>query len=299
MTYPEDGEPEYGQFVDPLTGAPLPSPEPRARVEEDLAPLPDDPSARPGGLRRHPGLLAVLAGAAVLLLAFLAFVTTPDTYRDQVDAASAASTDLPTMSTQPSVPVPPTIPGWLPVSSEVDDFSFDVPPDWTVEEPGSMLGFETSDGHLLAMHGVSRFETNFCPTLDVSARAQAGFTTIDSDDVANGTAAARRTATQWAEAAYSSPDGTTRPSISLSAVKPVRVLAGTVEAEQVTATVHPAAVNGCSPPAVSIVATALPLSADPSVTAYHVHLILADEQVPDAVTPAVTAQIVASIRRTP
>jgi len=162
-----------------------------------------------------------------------------------------------------------------------------------------MIGFETPDGQLLAMHGVSRFETNFCPSLDVSARAQAGFTTIDSDEVADGPEAARRTALQWAEAAYSSSDGTTRPSISLSTVKPVRVLAGTAKAEQVTATVRPAGVNGCSPPSVSIIATALPLSADPTVTAYHVHLILADQQVPDAVPPAESDQIVASIRRTP
>jgi hypothetical protein len=300
VTCPEDGEPEFQQFVDPLTGRPLPAPEPQARVEPDPTPAVDDPST-PGGLRRHPALLAVLAGTAVLLLAFFAFVTTPNSYPDRLGPVSQAGSDLPppTVSPQPSAPMVPSVPGWLPVSSAEDRFSFDVPPDWTVEEPGSMIGFETPDGQLLAMHGVSRFETNFCPTLDVSARAQAGFTTIDTDEVTGDAEAARRTAIQWAEAAYSSPDGTTRPSISLSAVAPVRVLAGTVEAEQVIATIRPAGRNGCSPPSVSIIATALPISADPTVTAFHVHLILADQQVPDAIEPSVSAQIVASIRHTP
>lgn len=249
------------------------------------------------GLRGHPVTAALIAGTAVLVLAFLAFETTPSGFSDRNDVVSSG--DSPSAPLPPNLPsIAPSVPGWQPVSSIADGLSFDVPPDWTVEAPGAIVGFETSSGRLLAMHGVSRFESNFCPTLDVSARAQAGFTTIDSDEATSVADAAAQTVMDWSQAAYGSPDGLTPPAVTVSTAKSVPVLAGSVGAEEVTATVHPADPNDCSPPTVSITAVALPLSVDPSASAYHVHLLLADQQVTDAVTPDVAARIVTSIRRT-
>jgi hypothetical protein len=297
VTYPEDGEPVFGQFVDPLTGRPLAAPGLPAE------PAPEEPLPAPGpvrrrGLREHPMVAALAAGTAVLVLAFLAFETTPGGSAGRNDAVSSGESPTP----PPPLDLPsvtPSVPGWQPVSSSADGLAFDVPPDWTVEASGSIIGFETASGQLLALHGVSRFESNFCPTLDVSARAQAGFTTIDSDEATSAADAAARTAMDWSQAAYGSPDGVTPPAVTVSAPKAVRVLAGSVGAEEVTATVQPADPNDCSPPSVSVTAVALPLSVDPTASAYHVHLILADQQVTDAVTPDVAAQIITSIRRTP
>jgi hypothetical protein len=50
------------------------------------------------------------------------------------------------------------------------------------------------------------------------------------------------------------------------------------------------------PPSVSVTAVALPLSVDPGVGQYHVHIVLADPEVADAVPPDVTAKIIDSIR---
>jgi hypothetical protein len=300
VTYPEDGEPAFEQFVDPLTGRPLPAPEPPAEPAPDQPSPAADPAER-SGLRERPVLAALVAGTAVLILAFLAFETTPSDLPDPNDIVSAAgagdpSTVPPPLPSLPSVS--PSIAGWQPVSSIADGLTFDVPPDWTVEAPGAIVGFEAANGRLLAMHGVSQFESNFCPTLDVSARAQAGFTTIDADEATSVADAAAQTVISWSQAAYGSPDGVTPPAVTVSEAKTVRVLAGAVDAEEVTATVRPADPNDCSPPSVSITAVALPLSVDPSASAYHVHLLLADQQVTGAVTPDVAARIVTTIRRT-
>jgi hypothetical protein len=65
---------------------------------------------------------------------------------------------------------------------------------------------------------------------------------------------------------------------------------------QITATVQPVEPNECSPPSVSVTAVALPFSVDPGVGQYHVHIVLADPEVADAVPPDVTAKIIGSIR---
>jgi hypothetical protein len=51
----------------------------------------------------------------------------------------------------------------------------------------------------------------------------------------------------WADAAYSSTDGTEQQLVNLTESQPVWVFAGAVEAVQITATVQPVEPNECTP----------------------------------------------------
>jgi hypothetical protein len=289
---PEPDGTEPPRFVDPLTGWPIPD-EPRPRQLETLAAPPAERRKRPRGLRIGLSLAGVL-----ILAVFVGVIAVIGESRE----FSTSATDVETSRPPPDIsrsrpPTPPAIAGWKPVVSDDNPFAFDVPPDWTVENPGVIVGFEAPGGELLSLHGVARFKSNFCPYLDVSARAQAGFTAIRADEVSGIRQAAEETLLRWAEAAYSSADFAKQPRVSLTKSQPVRVFAGATEAMEVTATMRPVEPNGCSPPSVSITAVALPLSADADSMRYHVHLTLADQEVGEGLPPEVTAKVISSIRR--
>ncbi|HEV7977195.1 hypothetical protein [Amycolatopsis sp.] len=286
---PEGTEPP--RFVDPLTGWPIPE-EPRPEPLD----TPDEPAAEPRNrLRRRIALS--LAGVLVLAM-FVGVVVVIGDSPEFSTSASDVETPVPMPGT--SRPRPETLPvvaGWKPVVSDDHPFAFDVPPDWTVENPGVIVGFEAPGGDLLSLHGVARFKSNFCPYLDVSSRAQAGFTAIRADEVNGIREAAEETVVRWAEAAYSSADFAKQPRVTVTKAQPVQVFGGSVEAMEMTATVRPVEPNACSPPSVALTAVVLPLNADADAMSYHVHLTLADQEIGEGLQPDVAAEIISSIRR--
>jgi len=240
-------------------------------------------------------LVLVFAGVIVLVI-FVGVITMIGNFNELERSRSSTSAALPnTVHAEP--PIAPVIAGWQPVVSDDHPYAFDVPGNWHVENPETTVGFQEQNGKLLLLHGVGRFKNNFCPGLDVSSRAQAGFTTIDADEVTDASDAARETMTRWAEAAYGSADGSVQPQVDVTEAQPVDVFSGTVEASQVTATVRPAEPSACGPPSVTITAVALPLRVDPGSGQYHVHVMLADQEVDDAVAPEVQNEIIGTIRR--
>jgi hypothetical protein len=284
---PEEGETDGTRFVDPLTGQPL------------LPAPPAEPPAVPAPTavrRRAPGttMRVVLAVAGVIVLGVFALVGHFD---DPAEPGGATSAEPPTSAVRARPSISPVVAGWQPVVSDEHPFAFDIPGNWHVETPDTTVGFQEQNGELLLLHGVGRFKNNFCPGLDVSSRAQTGFTTIDADEVDDPPDAARETVSRWAEAAYGSADGTMRPQADVTAAQPAEVFAGTVEASRVTATVRPVEPTTCSPPSVTITAVALPLRVDPGAGQYHVHVTLSDQQVEDAVPAEVTDKIIGSIRQ--
>jgi hypothetical protein len=278
-------------FVDPLTGRPLEeettSEPPSAPAEGHVAPS-----------RRRLSSMSVLGVLAVVAL-LIAGVTAVYSH-GRPGAGGSAETPLAEPSPSPDrvrVSLAPVVEGWQPVQSDDQPFAFDVPPDWTVEDPSVAVGYETPTGDLVTLHGVARFKTNFCPQLDVSARALAGFTTIGAGEVADVAEAAEQASLTWAEAAYGSADGTRGPTTSVGGAQPVDVANDSAEATAVTTTVIPADPGPCGSPEVAVTAVALPLRMDSGAGRYHVFLVLADQGVSEAVTAELVLKIAQTIRR--
>ncbi len=272
-------------LVDPLTGQPL---EPEA---DQTPPPPVVRDAVPP--RRRPRLLPTLG---VLGLVLVLVVGTTATYRARTAAPRPSTEDLvlpdPVMPTR----IGPVIAGWRPVRSDDHPLVFDVPPDWAVEEPGVAVGYETPAGDLVTLHGVARYRRGFCPGPELSARAMAGFTTIDEGEVPGIAEAAEETTVRWAEATYGSTSSGQVPKTEIGAAGPVPVFEGGAIATAVTTIVVPAA-GPCAAPSVAITAIALPLRALPGSGRYHVLLVLADQDIPDAMARDVVLKMGGSIRR--
>jgi hypothetical protein len=289
---PEPDGTEPPRFVDPLTGWPIPD-EPRPEPPVTA----DEPAAEPRKRLRGRRIALSLVGVLVLAL-FIGVVAVIGDSPEFTTSAGDVETPAPPATTlRPRTETRPVVAGWKPVVSDDHPFAFDVPPDWTVESPGVIVGFEAPGGELLSLHGVARFKSNFCPHLDVSSRAQAGFTAIRADEVTGMREAGEETLLRWAEAAYSSADFAKQPRVTVTKAQPVQVFGGGVEAMEMTATVRPVEPNACSPPSVAITAVVLPLSADADAMRYHVHLTLADQETADALPAEVTTKIIGSIRR--
>ncbi|WP_410662870.1 hypothetical protein [Amycolatopsis sp. lyj-84] len=279
------GEPRLW-FVDPLTGQPLED------EAEQTRPLPAVQDAVPA--RRRPRLLPALG---IIGLIVVLVVGTTATYQARTAAPPPPARDLALPDPESPGRIEPVIEGWQPVLSDDHPLVFDVPPDWKLEEPDVAVGYETPAGELVTLQGVARYQRDFCPGSDLSARAMAGFTTIDEGEVGSLAQAAEETTLRWAAAAYGSISGGRAPKTEIGEAGPVTVLDGGTIATSVTTTVVPAADGPCSAPSVAITAIALPLSALPGSGRYHVLLVLADQEIPDPVARDIVLKMGESIRR--
>ncbi|MEC3980778.1 hypothetical protein [Amycolatopsis sp. H20-H5] len=281
-------------FVDPLTGERLPTEDEPA--EEATPP----PEARPGRQpRRRVSSTSVLGVLALVTVLSAGVATVYSGDRTGQGRSPELPIAAPTQSSSSAVrtPVSPAVRGWQPVVSDDQPFAFDVPSDWTVEDPSVAVGYETPTGDLVTLHGVARFKTNFCTQLDVSARALAGFTTIGTGEVPGVAEAAEQTSLAWAEAAYGSADGTRGPRTTVGDAGQVDLPQESEVATAVTTTVTPADSGPCGASSVTITAVALPLRLDSAAGRYHVFLVLADQGFPEAVTTDLVLKIAGSIRR--
>ncbi|GAB3729980.1 hypothetical protein GCM10027598_51830 [Amycolatopsis oliviviridis] len=289
MTGPggHSGEPRTW-FVDPLTGQPL---EPEAEAER-TSPLPVVRDTVPSRRRFRLGpALGVLGLAAVLA------VGTTATFQAKTAAPPRSAQELVLPDSVTPARIEPVIAGWQPVQSDDHPLVFDVPPDWKLEEPDVAVGYETPSGDLVTLQGVARYHRDFCPGSDLSARAMAGFTTIDEGEVGGTVQAAEETTLRWAEAAYGSLGEGRSPKTEVGKAGPLRMLDGGTTATAVTTTVVPASDGPCPAPSVAITAIALPLRAVPGSGRYHVLLVLADQETPDAVARDIVLKMGESIRR--
>ncbi|RSM63543.1 hypothetical protein DMH03_16350 [Amycolatopsis sp. WAC 01376] len=270
-------------FVDPLTGQPL-----EAETEaERTAPLPVIRDSAPP--RRRFRLRPVLG---VLGLAVVIAVGTTATYQAKTATPPPSAHDLVLPDPVGPTRIKPVIAGWQPVQSDDHPLVYDVPPDWKIEEPDVAVGYETPAGDLVTLQGVARYRRDFCPAAELSARAMAGFTTIDEGEVGGIAQAAEETTLRWAEAAYGR---STKAEVGKAG--PVPLLDGGTTANAVTTTVVPAPDGPCPAPSVAITAIALPLDALPGSGRYHVLLVLADQEISGQVARDVVLKMGESIRR--
>ncbi|MEU8415220.1 hypothetical protein AB0C24_20750 [Amycolatopsis japonica] len=270
-------------FVDPLTGQPLET----ETEAERTRPLPIVRDTVPS--RRRPRLRPTLG---ILGLILVLAVGTTATYQAKTASPPPSAHDLVLPDPVPATRIEPVIAGWQPVLSDDHPLVYDVPPDWKLEEPDVAIGYETPSGDLVTLQGVARYRRAFCPGSDLSARAMAGFTTIDEGEVGGLAQAAEETTIRWAEAAYGHG-----PKTEIGKAGPVPVLDGGTTATAVTTTVVPAPDGPCPAPSVAITAIALPLRALPGSGRYHVLLVLADQGIPGAIASGVVLKMGESIRR--
>lgn len=169
--------------------------------------------------------------------------------------------------------------------------AFDVPTDWTVRPPTTLVGFETSGGPLqvVVMHDVALLRAG-CGTS--GSRAGAGFVSADGGSPAT---LARDVATRWATVAGVRKDGTRSP-VSRAAQSTVRLAGGSVSARVATVTLTVEEPGDCPAPSMTFTAvsfTAVSFTVGGVPVAFMLH---ADQEVGDALPTTVAARVISSLR---
>lgn len=202
--------------------------------------------------------------------------------------APSAPGPLPT-SAPPSAPA--TVPGWRAVVAVKHGVTYDVPPGWKVQSPGTIVGFEDATGKPeVAGSGAADYKEGYCQGHSGSWRAETAVTEYGTTDLAADAADAAR---KWGTYAYT-PDKGRAPAVSLSAATAID--AGGTPGKEVTATVtlrdHS---DPCNPPRGVVHAAATTLKNGHVA----VLLVIGDQGVGDAAPDTDLQKIAGSLRRTP
>jgi hypothetical protein len=211
-----------------------------------------------------------------------------------VPVAGAPSTShtpgTPTSGSSPSVAAPPAVvPGWQVVTAPKAGIAYDVPPDWKVDTPDTVVGFSDNQGNpQVEMNYAATYKEGFCTGHSGSFRAQTG---VNSTQTADPGQAATETAQTWANAGYPG-NNNTPPTITAGAPQPITVAGDAGMVVRDTLTVH--STDPCDPPNAEIDVVALPLAA-PNTGCGQL-IVYADQGTPDAAPAQELQQIISSLR---
>lgn len=230
------------------------------------------------------GVVAVLTVAAVRPDRVIAGSAVPaDNYGPQ-DTTTKTPKTTTTTTTAPKSVIPALTPGWQSAYSVSRSAAYDVPADWRVPTPTTIIGFEDGDNKVV-MSGAATYADKACG--DYSPRSQAGVTGSRLGDLP---LAAREVAEKWAKASISE-GGVLTGEITSSAPESL-TLQGR-PASHVTTTINLNAPYDCKRTATAVVhAVALSANNGQSV----VMVIYADQGVADAPTAETMRQIYTTIR---
>lgn len=247
----------------------------------------------PGVLRRNVFRISITVGAVLLVIVFvLVGMSGPGRQGGSALPPYPTYPSFPPLTlppTQTRVPVPPSVPGWQGVAVPKYDVAYDVPPDWKVETPGTIVGHEDPTGKpLVVMSGVSTYKDGFCTDHPYSYRAHLGFSRTDLSDPAQ---AARNAVQSWADAGYSDQITGGSALVTMSAPTKVPVDGGRSTGTQVTGLVAVPYPRECDAPNVMLNAVAAHTPAGLVVC-----LTEADQDAPAALSPADLSKIVGTIR---
>lgn len=244
----------------------------------------------------RPWLLALILVSVVALIAVLTVAALQpdhvvngnalpaDNYGPQDTATHAPKTTTPTTTTAPKAVIPAVVPGWQTAYSISRNAAYDVPADWNVRTPTTIVGFEDG-GNRVVMSGASNFREKACG--DYSPRAIAGVTGSRLGIPAD---AARAVADNWAKVA-ASDEGKVAGQISLSGAEELTIQGR--PAAHVTATIANAAPYDCKNTASAVLhAVAIAANNGQSV----VMVIYADQDVSDAATADTMRQMFMTLR---
>jgi hypothetical protein len=314
--YWQQQHPQYQ--VDPITGQPLqPGQQPAQQpgypqpAQHPGYPQPGyQPGYQPGGYggpgggppRRNnlPWILGLVALVVVAGVTATVLLINKDDESTNAAGSPTSEKATPTTETTPppttdttslspeDIQTDPVIPGWQGVLSSRDKAAYDVPPDWKVESPGTIVGFEDNEGNPVAlMHGVATYKPDACPDSPGSYRGHVGFVTADDLDPKK---AAPGAAKLFADAAALQEDGTKLP-VKVSAPTRVKVAQDSVAAVRASATITNAQPDGCDAP--SVVFTAIAFKTGDQTALFMMYL---DQGTADALPADVAEQLISSVR---
>lgn len=238
-----------------------------------------------GGLVR-----AFLLGAVVVVLAGCSTEVTGSPV--PVAGAPTSAPRAPDASSPSSSSVaapPPSVPGWQVVVASKAGVAYDVPPDWKVATPDTIVGFSDQQGNpLVGMNYSASYKEGYCQGNSGSSRGGVG---VNSTTVADPGQAASETAKNWATAGYTS-EINVPPTITQGTPQPVTVAgaAGMLVRDTLTMAQH----NACDPPAAEVDVVALPLAAPK--TGCGLLILYADQGTPDSAPAQELQQIIGSLR---
>ncbi|MGH3520237.1 MAG: hypothetical protein ACRDQ7_23215 [Haloechinothrix sp.] len=326
MTSPGGGHEadSYSHQIDPFNGQPIPPgygtggyyqapPYEEAGYQVPTYPGHQGASGYPGGPgqppgKRSPAIPIAIGAFALLVLAGVAVILLFSTGR-QDDSHAQAGAPLPTSEQAPAPPttsaepapsepaepesvqditVPAITSGWQGVLSYKENVAYDVPKDWTVENPGTLVGFEDESGPRAIMHGVSTYQDGACESVDGSYRSRVGFMTAGDADPRRSVPIA---AAHWAEAAAELPEDSGK--VEPTEAAPVKVAAGKISAWTSSAAVDMPGGGDCPAPKMRITAVAFTPEQGGDTAMF---IMYSDVGVPDELPEDIAEKMVASLR---
>ncbi len=203
-----------------------------------------------------------------------------------------STTRRPTTSSTPTevdqIKVDPVIAGWQGVLSYKEGVAYDVPKDWEVETPGTIVGFEDNAGKPTAvMHGVTTYKPDACPASRGSYRGHGGFVTAGTTDP---TRAAQNGVKLFADAAALNKDGTSAP-VAVTPPVATKVGEGKIEAVTATATLTVTEPGACPSPTVLFTSVAFKNGANTVL-----FMMYMDQGTPDALPKETADKLITSLR---
>ncbi|HVK25322.1 MAG TPA: hypothetical protein VM677_28530 [Actinokineospora sp.] len=307
--YWQEPQPQYQ--VDPITGQPSYYQQPQQQPYGGYQGFGMYQPPEPPKPNRTPWIVAlvavlVLVGGGVTTFLLLKDDSSPTGVGGQTSSSAAPTTTKPKVSTptkkpttaKPTTSKTPTevedvkveavTPGFQGVLSYKDKIVYDVPADWKIETPGTVVGFEDNDGKVIAiMHGVTTYRPDACPAVKGSYRGHVGVVNAGDADI---TRAAKNGAKLFADGAAINKDNTKAP-VTVTEPVPTKVGQGKIEAMMATATMTVNQPGECSSPTVLFTSVAFQVEGKTVVL-----ISYQDQGVSDALPGAVLEKIIASAR---
>ncbi|MCK2242573.1 MULTISPECIES: hypothetical protein [unclassified Crossiella] len=264
-------------------------------------PVPPQPPPPPQQRGRR---IAVVALSAVILIGLVSIVflvsgsggsgpsetsaaaasgTTGRTTRGTTSRTPAPTTTLPSKS------VTPQVAGWQAVWTK-RGLAYDVPREWKVLSPATIVGFEDANGPKVAMSGVSTFKEGYCTADPKRRTARRALVGIGGAKVSDAASTAGEGAKLWADGRYGEAEGV-QPQVELGKATPMMV--GAREASRVSAKVKVSAKHECDPPAGVVHVVAVKGA---TVETGAVFVIQADQDTPDSLSAADMEKMISSLR---
>ncbi|HEY2695258.1 MAG TPA: hypothetical protein VGJ45_07310 [Pseudonocardiaceae bacterium] len=239
-------------------------------------------------MRIHRGL--VRAGqVCVVVLALAGCSTVVTGSAVPVPGAPATPRSPGPSSSNPSAAPPASVPGWQVVLATNAGLAYDVPPDWKVATPDTVIGFTDQQGkQVVGMSDSASYKVGYCQGHSGSSRGGVGVNSTNTTDPGQ---AASDSAQKWANAGYIS-EVDVPPTITAGTPQPVTVagVAGMLVRDTLTVAQH----SPCDPPTAEVDVLALPLSA-PN-TGCDQLILYADQGTPDSAPAQELQQIIGSLR---
>ncbi|MFZ2178377.1 MAG: hypothetical protein WAW17_30995 [Rhodococcus sp. (in: high G+C Gram-positive bacteria)] len=231
------------------------------------------------------GRVRAVPACAVLMVGLLASGCA-QSIEGRAAASAGAAERIPASSAADAVGVPgPATPtGWQPVAAK-RGLTYDVPPDWNVYSPGTLIGWENDEGPIRTMSGASELKSVACSEHSRALAGVAGSGTVDLTAAAQADAAA-------VESIFTSESGRV-PEVILSAPREFSVSGH--PAVEISATVRNIEQeDGCTAPSARYTVITTTSETEPDTVVF---IVTTDQGVSDAPDTGLAAKIVSTLRR--